>query len=524
MREQILELVKNHPRHYVKMISRHDDLTNWVRENSLVNGALSEMIFSAIHQVSGTCHNGKQQKFRSFTEGYAFCGRARDCECASESVAEKLKEYHQSVSFDSKLEIQQRRLNTVQEKYGVDNVGKTAQARAARREFYSDEMKVAESIEKNKQTKQERYGDPGYNNRVQASQTFKERYGVDYWVSRMDNENIPILRDKREMESLFSKFTPHEISQQLGVHVQTVYCYLNKHDIRSPFQSSEELAVKNYLRELGVSNIVENTRRLLPSGREIDIYIPDKQIAIEYNGVYWHHEDVPHIHKNYHHSKFVECEKLGIQLITVFSTFWKNKPEIVKSILRNKLGVNQTSVYARQCKVREISSKDTKDFLNLYHIQGYTVAPVAYGLYHSDQLTAVMTFGERRVAIGKPESGYELIRFASAGRVVGGAGKLLSAFIRNRSPERIFSYSDNEWSTGNLYARLGFSLEREIPPSYWYLEPKHEKLRHRYNYAKHKLVEAGYSPELTSREITQQMGLLKIWDCGKRKWVWKPKV
>jgi len=83
----------------------------------------------------------------------------------------------------------------------------------------------------------------------------------------------------------------------------------------------------------------------------------------------------------------------------------------------------------------------------------------------------------------------------------------------------IVSYSDNEWSTGHLYEKIGFTLATEIPPSYWYLKPREEKLYHRYNFAKHKLVKQGYSPLLTERQITKDIGLLKIWDCGKKKWV-----
>ena len=103
--------------------------------------------------------------------------------------------------------------------------------------------------------------------------------------------------------------------------------------------------------------------------------------------------------------------------------------------------------------------------------------------------------------------------------VVGGASKLLSYFIKQHSPKLIYSYSNNQYSVGKLYKVLGFSLESDNPPSYSYYNPKEQTIKHRYNFTKHKLVKQGYDSSKTEFQIMNDLGYLRIWDCGTRTWV-----
>jgi len=107
--------------------------------------------------------------------------------------------------------------------------------------------------------------------------------------------------------------------------------------------------------------------------------------------------------------------------------------------------------------------------------------------------------------------------------VVGGASKILAEFARRFPGVTILSYSSNEWSSGGMYSTLGFTLDKEVLPSYWYFNSKDHKLLHRFNFAKHRLVQLGHPKELTESQITKSIGLLKLWDCGKRRWVLEPK-
>jgi len=80
---------------------------------------------------------------------------------------------------------------------------------------------------------------------------------------------------------------------------------------------------------------------------ELDLKIGNK-IAIEYDGLYWHNDDVKEDHK-YHLNKTLRCEQENIQLIHIFENEWNSKKDIVKSRIKNILGIHETIVFARKC-------------------------------------------------------------------------------------------------------------------------------------------------------------------------------
>ena len=382
-------------------------------------------------------------------------------------------------------EINARLKSQWMEKYGVDNPAKLPEVMA----------RVAE-------TKIRRYGKLG-NNQSQL------------------NPNLKVLQDANRLSELYPQQSPQEIAGCLGVHVYTVYRYLHEHGLMEPYRSSFERGVIEYLESIGVESIENNNRRIL-GGREVDIWLPDHRVAIECHGVYWHHDGIPHIDPVYHQRKFLDCEAQGIQLLSLFSDQWDHRRDVVQKMLKTKLGMGNNSVGARECEVREIPNRDLRPLLESNHIQGFAAARYAAGLFHQGQLVAGMSFAPPRLGIGKHrerDGVWELVRAVSGVRVAGGASRLLSHFVRTHQPRQVFSYSDNEWSTGNLYRQLGFELEREVAPGYWYVPPDFGVRQHRFRFAKHRLVAEGYDSALTEREIMTQRGYLRVWDCGKRLWV-----
>lgn len=289
-------------------------------------------------------------------------------------------------------------------------------------------------------------------------------------------------------------------------------------------KSEEEFEVYSFISKLVDDEVQRNSRRILPGGRELDIVIPSRQIAIEYNGLYWHSEWKSGKHKNYHLDKKREANKAGYRLIQIFSDEWKNKTQVVKNKLQHILGVsNQKRVYARKCKVKEIEVGDARRFINKTHIQGYSPSKHKFGLFYGGNLIGVMTFSRPRSGIGNNESSYELNRYSTSQIVVGGMGKLFKYFTRSFEPYQIKTYADRRWSKdkGNAYEKIGMSLENISEPNYWYTLNYQER-KHRFNFTKNRLVEEyDANPEKTEREIMKEMGYDRIWDCGHLKYMWK---
>lgn len=278
-------------------------------------------------------------------------------------------------------------------------------------------------------------------------------------------------------------------------------------------QSKWEIEINNFLKECGI-DFAENDKTVLDGGFELDVFCQSLNIAIEYDGLYWHSEKFKN--KNYHINKTIECNKKGIRLIHIFEDEWINKSEIVKSRLKNIFGITDEKMYARKCKIKEISSKEAKEFVEKTHIQGNVYGKINIGLFHDKELVSLMVFGSKRKNLGSVSSDgeYELLRFCSKLNtvVVGGAGKLFKYFLKKYSPKSITSYCDLRWSVGNLYEKLGFSLVNKSEPNYFYVVNNIRK--NRFCYRKDILVKEGFDANKTEHQIMLGRKIYRIYDCG----------
>ncbi len=268
--------------------------------------------------------------------------------------------------------------------------------------------------------------------------------------------------------------------------------------------------IKSFIKELNI-DFIENTKKII-SPLELDIYIPSHNLAIEFNGLYWHNEI--HKPKNYHLNKTELCENLGIKLIHIFEDEWLYNKEIVKSRIRNILGLNDIKIFARKCTIKEVLTNESVEFLNQNHIQGNCNSKIKLGLYYNGELVSLMTFGKGRISINGKEEVYELNRFCNKlnCNVVGAASRLLKYFKNNNIYNEIVSYADRRWSQGDLYEKLGFEFIHNTKPNYHYVIGK--KRKHKFSFRKGVLVKEGYDINKSESEIMLERGIFRIYDCG----------
>lgn len=521
IRQLIIDTYRQKPKHFTQMLKRNKDVTDFVKLNAPHIGNFLEQLYYIAYGETNVCLNGNVKKLKTFA-GYSFCGKTGVCQCAKDSVSKSVSCTKQLYTSEQTASINEKRKATTLLLHGVSNNGQTVSAKNAHKQTYADMHRVTEITSQIKTSKLANHGTENFNNRQKSEATCLEKYGVKNAWSLTDEKQNPLLaylKDADKLATLFPKFSVDEISSQLNVHPHTVHRYLTEHKFREPYKSTFEQEIVFFLESLGVTNILTNKRTII--GKELDIFLPDYNLAIEYNGVYWHHDKIPHITKTYHHDKFKKCEEKGIELFTIFSDSWDSKKDIWKEKIRSKLRLNTSKIFARNTTIVELSSKDTKSILDNNHVQGYTAAQYCYGLSYNNEIVAVMTFSKKRAGIGRDRGpgAYELVRYVTTSTVIGGASKLLSYFVKTINPSIIYSYSDNQYSVGKLYNTLGFLLEKENNAGYKYYNPFVKKVYHRYNFTKHKLVSDGYDPSLTEFEIMDSRGFLRIWDCGSRTWV-----
>lgn len=503
MKDKIVEIVEKYSKHYVRMIKNREELMTWVVTHSKVSSDdIGLLIYSALNDVSNVCPYGKEKKFGGLSVGLRNCGSSKVCQCTREQVSKSVIQTKKTITEEQQKKINIKRAKTNLEKYGVENIGQTNLAKLKHREFYLTHENKKNTIE-SKSAKQIGY------------EKFKGYIDKQYNFKLLTTlEEYRGIRQKDAYEYLFQCNICKDIVSYRFYHKRGITC--DKCNPKKPlYTSHEEQSIFDYITQDLKVNGVQSDKKLI-NPYELDMVFHEYKIAIEYCGLYWHSELSSGKHRNYHKTKMELVNELGYRLITIFSDEWLNKKEIVKKRLQHIFNKSTSKQYARNLKVVEITNTDAKSFLNQYHIQGYTIAPIKLGLVDNyGKLFALMTFSKGRASLNSSDE-YELVRYVTNGTVVGGAGKLLKYFTKLYNPKKIATYADLRWSQGNLYKVLGFNRVGDAKVGYWYVENYNKRL-HRYNFTKHKLVRMGANSFLTEWKIMQNLNYDRIWDCGHQK-------
>lgn len=212
-----------------------------------------------------------------------------------------------------------------------------------------------------------------------------------------------------------------------------------------------------------------------------------------------------------------QWDGIGIHYFIIFEDELVNMELILNKIDHYTHKSVATRIHARKCTIDKISATDKRDMLNAFHIQGNDNAQISYGAYHTGELVAVMTFTIPRFTPGhKMNNVWEMSRFATHTdyAIPGIASKLLTHFQRNNDWNKIISYVDRRWSSGNMYDAIGFKISGINPPTYYYVVSG--KRKHRWGYQKSKLKTtlSTFNDDLTEYQNMQHVGFWRVWDCG----------
>lgn len=287
-------------------------------------------------------------------------------------------------------------------------------------------------------------------------------------------------------------------------------------------KSAPEEAIAEFLSQY--TTVLRNNRTVLKP-KEIDIWLPEHNIGIELHGLYYH--TVSKVGKS-HRDKWELAEKAGVQLVQIFEDEWIHKQEIVKGRLLAFIGHSKT-FNARQLNLKKVEMCEIRGLLEATHIQGAGVSSTNYALFDGETPIAVATFGKSRsgaMIATNEDNVWEVIRYASIGRVRGGFSKLFKQFLSDINPEKVVSYCDLRYGTGKLYAATGFTLDSITAPDYWWVPKGKVQRVPRYVTQKHKIAGKNhplhkyYSADKTENQICAEAGWEKIYGVGNQKWVW----
>ena len=414
-------------------------------------------------------------------------------------------------------------------------------------EYYTQTLSYRESVNRNSL---EKYGESHHLKSKEVkdkiSNTNLERYGVsnpsknlkiindikNKSLIRWEENHIEFYKKKNIKITSMLKNGDYEI--ECGNHsfiisksllqnrlvIKTTICTkchpVNSHD------SGMEVQLRDWIRSIYDGNIVFNDRSII-SPKEIDIFLPDEKIGIEFNGLYWHSEESKD--NDYHFLKHKDCWDKEIDLIQVWEDDWKYKNEIVKSIIYNKILNSERRIYARNCELVLLDNKTSKEFLTFNHLHGSINSKINIGLLFNGEVVSIMCFNGLRKSNGsKFEDGkYEMTRYCNklSTSVIGGGSKMLKHFTKNNKFSEIVTYYDKSFGYNNSYSKLGFEFVCETKPGYHYIVSGIR--RHRYNYRKSNLIKMGCDRLKTEKQIMSDLNYLRIFGPGNFKYSIKNK-
>ena len=266
--------------------------------------------------------------------------------------------------------------------------------------------------------------------------------------------------------------------------------------------------------------IKENDRKLI-SPKELDIYIPELSVAVEFNGLYWHSE-ANGKSKNYHYNKWKQCKSKNVQLITVWEDDWLYRQEHVKSQLSTLLRTpdkNLPTIHASKLSTKEVDKNKAKEFYNSSYLKEFSSDSNYYALVDNekDSMCALLTWKQvdEKVVI--------IEDYCEKDSVVNGLEKLIHHILKrinNKNVENVIAHIDNSSVYRASFEKIGFMQVQSVKHIFSYVV-KRERVHESHMSAaffkdNQELV---YDSDLTLEELKIKNGITKLWDCGKISYV-----
>ena len=448
-----------------------------------------------------------------------------------------LKKYGKEYYFKTE-NFKNKSKNTIIKKYNVDHISKTKSFQDSRKKTclkkYGENhhLKNKKILNKQKNTNLKRYGIKN----VSQSQKIKNKSikSLNKTIKENKNDQYNLINLLRYNDVFWKKLSDgknlKDICKDYNINYGSLTCKLVNKEFKNKYYSTytfpniqKQKEIYNELKEYNIKCEL-NTRQVIKP-LELDIYLPDYNFAIEFNGNVWHSE---YMIKNIKAAKYKHlnktklCEEKGIRLFHIFEHQWENRKDQILNFIKTILRLNEINVPARKCLVDHSSAND---FINKNHIQGNTNHVLRYfNLVYNGEIVASLTASKHhRQNTNNNDIILSRLCFKNNTNVQGGSSKLFKYFkiwSQEQGYDNIISWSDNCWTQGNIYKVLNFELEKEYYPDYFYYNVKTHEVKSKQSQKKSL---TGCPKETLERDWCIKNNLYRIWDCGKKKWIYSLK-
>lgn len=420
--------------------------------------------------------------------------------------------------FFGSTEGQARAKQGVQKHYGVDNVSQADEVKQKKKETAIRNWGVEYSAQA-----------PQVKERIR--QTNRSKYGVDYPPQLPENRKkcwryrngkpiwpsaFPEAKAKRDQTCLEKYGT----TQLMDIPEYRAKAATNCAIANSKGKSTQEDQIVAWLASMGVK-----TEHTAINGTHLDVWCPDQRLAIEYHGSYWHSPDSPSISdqrqqhlKTLHKNKQQASERDGYRLIQLWEPWWKFRTSQVKGYIKAALGLYEHRVGARQTELREVPYKDAKEFLDSFHILGHRRSITkSIGLYCDGLLVACATFSGGSHRTDELTMSRWCVR---EGWVVIGGLSRVTKWASAHWGRDIYTTADLALSAGDGYVKSGW----EVVSTWYDYFYTHKAVPHCVPKRERSKGRCGCPEGKTEYEWARECGYFRIYDAGKRKYVFRHKL
>lgn len=186
--------------------------------------------------------------------------------------------------------------------------------------------------------------------------------------------------------------------------------------------------------------------------KEIDIYIPNRNLGIEYNGSLWHNGN--NHPRNYHREKTELANRKGIDLIHIFDYQWLYNFDVVEDVIKHRIGMTETKIGARKCQIKIVGTEVFNEFVetnSLYHTK--PVGKQVIGLIYGEELMMGASYIQHgdEVEILEIQGKIDLC-------VQGGVSRLLKAIERETGVSKFVMKFNFTTFSGRVFKKLGWKF------------------------------------------------------------------
>lgn len=445
---------------YLVKHNLYDDLINYYNDSTSINETIYRIVNNIdIRPVCKIC--GKPVKFTNGRFPTYCCPKCRnnDPDVIAKNkagVSKSLKEVYQKRGG----EIKNKRKETLKEKYGIET---------------ASPFGITQFQDKAKETIKQKYG---VDNVLRLSQFRNTReywqyrsiklqkeygYDIEYIIDENGETKILVKNGCNIHGDVVVSLSTFNNRTKLDRKNYTVLC-----PICNPLKKQEtsiETIIKNILDDLNILYIQHDRNQINPY--ELDFYLPEYNIGIECNGIFWHsgEENGQRILQKYN-----LCKEKNIKLLNFWEDEIHTKKDIIESYLSNLCNKSKTIILENYI-IKEIDDEPYKNFIYENSLIENDNATIKLGLFINNDLKQVLSFN-------KKNNIYYLCQFCTIKNINIDNSILLNYFINNYNPKQIIAYSFNDIYNEDLYNKLGFIFTKKYN-DFWYINKKTFNRKHK---------------------------------------------